>query len=189
MPNIAQVARLIVSFSASNDLEALVKKKLEGMGEEFLLEFIGGPMGTAQRISQAVATGGVSELQHLGEDAIRQAIPAPLPHSALLHKIQDVFRGRARQGGRRSGLWSHSDWATSRNDWLDNHWRHDWRSQPRDARGRWVPGRLNYIAQSLQYQGMKLGRRRLRRRRQRLLSRRMARRAVRNAMKGMQNGD
>lgn len=40
--------------------------------------------------------------------------------------------------------WQYNNWAMSREDWLANRWRHDWRSQPRNRIGEWTPGRLPY---------------------------------------------
>lgn len=189
MASLAQLARVVIGFSPSNDIEALVQKKLENLGEEFLMEFIGGPFGAGaafgatQRISQAIGTGALGELAGLGESAIRRALPAPLPGSSLLNKVQDALSRRGHGSRRSHAAWGRTDWATSRNDWLDNRWQHDWRSQPRDEHGRWVPGRLNYIEQAMQYRGSHAGRRKLSRLKARRLGRRIGRQTAKRLLK------
>jgi hypothetical protein len=77
----------------------------------------------------------------------------------ILSKLQDAYNKIDKDAKRRwSTVWGRTNWAQSRQDWLDNHWRHDWRSQPRNVLGQWIPGRLNYIAPALMYQGKKPGR-------------------------------
>lgn len=38
-------------------------------------------------------------------------------------------------------------WAKSRQEFLGDAWKHDWRSQPRNKIGEWVPGRTTYPVQ------------------------------------------
>lgn len=61
--------------------------------------------------------------------------------------IQQEIKGGVKTFARRKAKWQRGGWAKSRQEWLDEGWRHDWRSQPRDAKGRWVAGRLDYPLQ------------------------------------------
>ena len=168
MPGWQQAARVLVGLNPSNDLEALVAKKLEEMGQDFLLGWASGESSTVNRIQQAIATGGMSELTRVGDSALRNLTPAGW------NKVARAI-GQGGQSNTRKGAWSYTDWATSREDWLDNRWRHDWRSQPRDMRGRWIPGRLQYIEELMQYRGTRR-RRKLKKFRARRTSKRTRRR-------------
>lgn len=174
-----------------NLIDRMVEQKLEHLGEEVLEELIGGPLATAQRITEAIDTGGGSEFERLRNEALNSVRPGPLPYSSLIKKLQGLLennKAAAQQGSGPRGKWTHADWAKSRQDWLDNRWRHDWRSQPRNTQGRWIPGRLSYVDARLQYKGVKAGRTvrtfRKKRRAKRAAARRLARR-----MMGSDNGD
>ena len=175
MPGWQQAAKLLVSFGASNDIEALVAKKLEDMGQEFLLGWLSGPSATANRIQQAIQTGGLSEINRAGDGALRNMMPARW-YAPLRRRIHGEHSLRSQ------AAWGRTDWATSREDWLDNRWLHDWRSQPRDVRGRWIPGRLQYIEQSMQYRGAKPGRRKLAKLRARRLGKLVGKRTARRLL-------
>src|SRR4029077_20078666 len=151
-------------------------KKLQSLGEDLIMGYIGGPLGVAQRISQAVATSVQSEFDRTRTQFLNSLKPAPSPYATTIRKIGGLFEARAKRVRRyRPGSWQASSWAASRQDWLDNRWHHDWRSQPRDERGRWVPGRLEYIDAQLQYRGKRPGREVLRRRKKRKLRRLLTR--------------
>lgn len=175
---------------AGGILGTILARKLEGMGEDLIMDYIGGPMGTAQRVSQAVRTGGQSEFDRTRDQFLNALKPRALPHQGLINKIGGAFQARARRARRyRPGTWQASSWAASREDWLQNRWHHDWRSQPRDERGRWIPGRLDFIAAQLQYRGKRPGRTTLRRRKRRKLRRLMTRREAKKMFsKRMRDG-
>jgi hypothetical protein len=175
-----QAANVLVAFSASNDIEGLVAKKLEEMGQEFLLGSFSGASSTANRIQQALATGGMSEVNRAADGALRNMLPARW-YSPLRRRIHGEHSLRSQ------AAWARTDWATSRDDWLDNRWLHDWRSQPRDVRGRWIPGRLQYIEQSMQYRGTKPGRRKLKKLRARRLGKLVGRRTARRLLMNRDN--
>src|SRR6185437_674263 len=92
---------------------------------------------------------GGSEVSRLGEEVLGKLRPGSVPYSSAVKKLLGLLRQSpeaGQQGGSGPhGRWTHADWAKTRQDWLDNRWRHDWRSQPRDVEGRWVPGRLSYV--------------------------------------------
>jgi len=165
-------------------------KKLEGMGEDLIMDFVGGPLSSSQRVTKAIDTGGESEFDKARNKFISGFKPAQLPYSGMLRKIGRAFGGKGRGGAKRSrhgakpGTWQASSWAASREDWLDQQWQHDWRSQPRDVRGRWIPGRLEYIAEQLKYRGKRrAGRLTLRRRKLRKMRKIATRRMLRDLMK------
>jgi hypothetical protein len=174
-------------------LEQIIQKKLEGEAEHLVMRFLGGPLGLGQRVQKAVATGGQSEFDQTRDRFLRPLTPH-VPHGGLIRKL-DAFigagggkKGRFKRRGKYG--WQATDWASSRDDWLDNRWRHDWRSQPRDQRGRWIPGRLEYIAAQLQYRGKRrVGRTVLRRRKLRKLRRLATRRELRKILKTNRDAD
>ena len=131
------------------------------------MDLLGGTLvANVQRIGRAFETGGASEFERLRNKWLSGALPVSLKDK--------------KTGPQRGGKWTHSQWAGSREDWLNNRWKHDWRSQPRNpATGRWIPGRLDYIASNLQYAGTKPGRTvrtfRRKRRARRAAARKMAR--------------
>lgn len=180
MFNIKFVTNLAkAAFTGEEELlENILQKKLEGMGQSLIMSYLGGPAGTASRIQQAVATGGQSEFDRTRDQFLHSLMPSGGRAGGVARKIGALFdasgrgyRGRGHGRGR-AGSWQASTWAASRQDWLDNHWHHDWRSQPRDEHGRWIPGRLDYIAAQFQYRGKPhKGRTVLRRRKRRRLRR------------------
>jgi len=195
LETIAQLAAAL-SHGDDNIFEKIILDKFENMGEEALMRFIGGPAAEilgqfdmvpkgVRRFGEAVATGGVSELKQF-RHVFQPNVPG-LP-GKLLRKFEQLYDQTDRGLQRRwSTKWGRSGWAESRNDWLDNKWRHDWRSQPRDpVTGRWLPGRLEYIDTSLMYRGKRAGRTLRTFRRRRRIRRAMARKTVRQIL---ENGD
>lgn len=184
-PGVGQIAKLVAAFVDGDDnlLDKVLSDKLEHLGEEFLMTYLAGPFGSVNRIQQAINSGGMSEFQRLGEDWLKNAAPTPMPRSPFMTKVQKMFSQTGGHPAIRTGQWSHSNWAASRQDWLDNHWHHDWRSQPRDEKGRWIPGRLDYIAMTLQYKGVHKGRIKRHKAKLRRLARARGKRAARALFK------
>lgn len=151
-----------------NILERLVAKKLEGLGEELIMSLLPQGTGVIGRVAQAVATGGQSELNRVRSQWLSSLTPQRLPGQGMLGRLENAFLKNEHLLNRPSGKWQ--KWSKSRQEWLDEKWRHDWRTQPRDWHGRWSPGRLRhpYISK---------GARRIRR-----VRRREARAAVRGIM-------
>jgi len=176
---IAQLASAL-SHGDDNVLEKIILDKFEHMGEETLVRLIGldEPMALIQRFGEAVSTAGVSELKRV----FQPNVPG-LP-GKLLRKFEQIYNQTDRDIKRRwKTKWGRSGWAESRKDWLDNSWRHDWRSQPRDPlTGRWLPGRLETIDPSLMYRGKRPGRTLRSFRRRRNARRAAARKAVRQML-------
>jgi hypothetical protein len=125
-------------------LESYVTDKIISLGSETLMGIIGAsPLGAAMsamnRFSDLIETKGRSELDDFITGQFHD-FKFKLEGPPLLRKLEEVFSRPAGNAPR----WARSGWAHSRQDWLNNKWRHDWRSQPRDRIGRWVPGRLDY---------------------------------------------
>jgi len=183
-----QIVKLAVALleGDGNLIDHLIERKLEDLGEELISEIVGGPLGSAQRIGQALETGGQSELERLGNQALSKARPGPLPFSDAIKKLQHLLeQAQGSSGQQQAGnanKRARADWAKTRQEWLDNRWRHDWRSQPRNVQGRWIPGRLSYVDARLQYAGVKPGRTvrtfRKKRRAKRAAARKLARRMM-----------
>ena len=188
---VGQIANMVSALIEGDDnlLDQVLTKKLEDLGEDFLMRQLAGPTGgLTDRFIQGIQSGGESEFERVRRQWMTGKSFGSQPASKFVNKLFSVMdhADQAREKNAHSGArWAKSEWARSRNDWLDNHWRHDWRSQPRDAKGRWIPGRLKYIVENMRYQGTKPGRRTLRRRRLRRRSKRMGRQAARKLFKGM----
>ena len=98
--------------------------------------------GVVGRVLRAFSSGFETEFNRLetsiaGSD-IRRAVIDRVEHylGGSKHAADDKDKDKE-QGGKKS-------WRQSREEWLDSAWRHNWRSQPRDAHGRWTPGRLKH---------------------------------------------
>jgi hypothetical protein len=127
-------------------LEKTLEKKLEELGREAISGILAGsPIGTgmaaAGRVGSAMQTFGTSGTNALRNDWLNAIRPSAGPGTKILASVERALGRYTRPSDKkvRGGTW-HS----SRQQWLDESWKHNWRSQPRDARGRWVPGRLTY---------------------------------------------
>jgi hypothetical protein len=187
-PNVGQIAKLVTALTSGDDnlLDKILHDKLDELGEEFLTKYLAGPFGgTDTRIADAIRTGGMSELEHLGQHFLSTGTPQPWQKIVSSAYAPLRRRMHGEHSLRSQAAWARTDWASSRDDWLDNRWRHDWRSQPRDDRGRWIPGRLNaiYVPSGLKYRGTHTGRKKRRTLKTRRLERLRGRRAARQLMK------
>ena len=100
---------------------------------------IGAGFAAASKFSEFVESGGMSEIDSLTQDLIKTP-NFRFKGMDLLQKLQASVTNPVRIPN-----WQRrAPWAKSRRDWLDNAWKHDWRSQPRNKIGEWIPGRLLY---------------------------------------------
>lgn len=158
------LAQLIGSLLQGEDniIEKFVFEKIQDLGKEKISELIrdtplGAGMEFSERFANAIEQGGAKEfkrardqwLNTLKEDVEESAGYKKSGQGAtrLAKKIQTAFQKAAEDEYQKSskpkqGFWK---WSRSRQEWLNEDWRHDWRSQPRSAIGRWIPGRLNTI--------------------------------------------
>jgi hypothetical protein len=160
----------------NNAVSNLIENKLQSLGQKMVTDMVG-QVVTAPSFAQIPI---ISDFQR-GRDQWLNAILRPLQqlpgplgtfaNAAGLGSYSQVPMGQ--RGAHAGPAWQRTDWAASRQDWLDNKWKHDWRSQPRDILGRWMPGRLDYIPSALQYTHSRAGRV-LRKRRQQQRARRAA---------------
>lgn len=160
------------AFAAGGDddlIGKLIQSKLENIGKGVLSNFI--PGNPLQRISEAIDTGGMSEFNRMRSQWLSSVTPAPLPGQGLYNNIVNSFEQNKHLLSRPTGKWQR--WDRSRQQWLDEHYRHDWRTQRRDPHGRWVVGRTRFP-----YVPKK-------QRRQRSIRRRMARKMARQIMQEM----
>lgn len=130
-------------MSFINKLEEFIGDKITEMGSEAIMHIVeesplGAAMAAAESFSEFIETGGRNELEALAKPVIDFKFHGP----ELLEKIQQAFDKPVKPT--RIAAWQRHAWATSRQDWLDNAWKHDWRSQPRNRIGEWIPGRLPY---------------------------------------------
>jgi hypothetical protein len=179
------VSKLVASLLEGGGIDNILSKKLETLGEDFIRSqlSLGGAFGSADKFLSGFDS--QAQFDKLRTNWLNQVKGKPLPYQGFVSKLFNVLdeavggKG-AGKGAGRNAKWSRSSWARSRNDWLDNHWKHDWRSQPRDPiSGRWLPGRLATIDPALRSRGVKTGR--ITKRRRKL--RRQARMRGRNAAK------
>lgn len=119
---------------------------------------LGFALQAAGRFSEFVESGGVVELDKLSSGATRQ-LTRPLNYKvkglSLLEQLRQSVAQLSPGGGTqlpsrgRKAAWRGSKWASSREQWLADAWKHDWRSQPRvpagsSIGGEWTVGRLDY---------------------------------------------
>ncbi len=125
----------------------IVERKIEELGSNVIDGLIsatpiGAGLAAVKRFESVIETGGGSEIDRL-RGAWLNSLRLPVPPGAKIFRsfekpINDATHAR------RKFRWQRGGWARSRQEWLDEGWRHDWRSQPRDLLGRWIPGRLSY---------------------------------------------
>src|SRR6266699_676675 len=154
------LGQLVASLLQSEDnvIEELIVKKIEEIGKDFVADLIretplGAAFGVTDRLAKAIESGGASEFKRARAQWLN-ALKKPINSfgsgsSRMGAKIQKALQKSAQDSSRpEDGHWK---WSRSRQEWLNEDWRHDWRSQPRDKRGRWIPGRLNtiYVSQTL----------------------------------------
>ncbi len=154
--SLARIASALLSGD-DNAIDRLVEKAVERAGEKLIEQIISAtPLGAAfdatQRIGAAVATGGVSEMERLRQQWLNSIRPPSGPMTRGFRKIDSflrkTFATKAEHTWHRRGV---GPWAQSREQWLSEGWQHDWRSQPRNRIGEWIPGRLPYPVTGVTY--------------------------------------
>jgi len=190
------VTGVVTKLLQGGAIDELLSKKLEDLGESFIRDQLSGPIG---KLADFADGGGEFNFEEQRDawlnKAAKSALPSfpNLPHQGLLNKIFKIVdqarpavkKGR-RGNWRAKTAWQRSSWARSRNDWLDNHWKHDWRSQPRNPiTGQWMPGRLEQIDKAMTAKGRQVGRRTKRRRNLRRQARSRGRKAARQMFNRM----
>jgi len=189
--NSGGLGRLASALMQGNDnrLEKLIISRVEDAGRDlisslFRSSVLGIGLQFAQRFGAVAETGGASELARVRQQWLSSVNPVSSQSSRILNGLQQEVNNQSRP--RRKAKWRRGGWARSRQEWLDEGWRHDWRSQPRDYRGRWVVGRLPYPLQVT----LKVSRRLRRIRRVRNARRREGRAIVRGIVSSWaQDGD
>lgn len=171
--NAGALVKLASALTSGDDniIEKLIRDKIEDMGEDLIGQALSNVMpmaGAAQRALTALETGGVSEFARLRSQWLHSLIPSTsFPGGGALRRLQGAFEKNKHLLSRPGGIkltwegsgwdapdvkwkrsWSetggHWKWSKSRQEWLDVSWRHDWRTQPRDPHGKWIPGRLRH---------------------------------------------
>lgn len=187
LANIAVDTLLKFAFSLLLGEETFIGELMEGklsagsLAKDKLIEILKEtPVGEAfsssrevrERLARAFETSGASEYKRARDqwlNAVRNKFHArssglPGKMASNIEKIfndalEEIQEQQQDQQGpaSRAGYWK---WSKSRQDWLNEDWRHDWRSQPRDLAGRWLPGRLSYIFVSHKQKKIRSARRR-----------------------------
>lgn len=115
---------------------------------------LGFALQASARFSEFVDSGGIAELDKVVSGQLR-TLQSPLRYKfkgqQLLNKMQEAVSQPTQlfTRSRRKALWRRNDWASSREHWLSDAWKHDWRSQPRSPAGssiggEWIDGRLDH---------------------------------------------
>jgi len=122
-----------------------VTKEIKKIAKEMLNDFLNEQTG----INPAIQTG--KRFQRMAKRPF-QALQQQLTPDEAADEEQTIFdqlirtverggnitvRRELKRAERRLG------WKQSRQYWLGEAWKHDWRSQPRDVHGRWIQGRLS----------------------------------------------
>lgn len=148
-----------------NVIEKIIGKKIEELGKGLISDLVKASIGdlakkSAKNLGQAILGGTPNEFKRARDLWLNAVHETPLtgPASKLSMKLQKAFQIAAREQTRpEEGHWK---WSKSRQDWLNENWKHDWRSQPRDKIGRWIPGRLKTIFVSPSLKKVRSARRR-----------------------------
>lgn len=136
----------MAGFKFIEKLGELISEKVTDLGMEAVTSIVSStPIGAfleaEHKFSEIVETHGTNVLDELAKEAIHFKLHGP----ELLEKVGKLFEQPVEKtGDGKIAAWQKHPWAQSREDWLNHAWEHDWRSQPRDIIGRWIPGRLPY---------------------------------------------
>lgn len=146
------LGKLAESLIAGEDnfITKLVGKKIESLGKNLIDDLIKQSFGRgakdfAETLGNAILAGTPAEFKRARDQWLNAVKEKPLSSQAskLSMQLQKAFQIQAQEQSRPDqGHWK---WSKSRRDWLNEDWKHDWRSQPRDKVGRWIPGRLKTI--------------------------------------------
>jgi|SRR5882724_9596908 len=151
--------------SLVSSLDTLIADKINDAGKELITNLIlatpAGPgFAAAQRFAAAIDSGGATEFERArGQwlNAVKPSFATP-PGMGQLKKTAAAFEKVSNdQAKPTEGHWK---WSRSRKEWLNEDWKHDWRSQPRDKLGKWIPGRLKTIYVSAKVKKRRSARRR-----------------------------
>lgn len=129
-----------------NVISQHVQRRLEGTGRRFISDIIqmtplGAGLALAGRAQSFLESGGESEFG-LTMPSLPSA-PAFVKRFARSLQVEAGKYDRRGGRGRQPPTWRTMGYE-SRKQWLDDRWRRDWRSQPRNRIGWWIPGRLDY---------------------------------------------
>lgn len=139
--SLATIAKALLS-GRENIVEKIIEDKLEDLGKEVIRSIIPFDFGVVGRAAEALSTGGRSEVDRMRSQWLNSLMPVRTTSQGVAGRFQRAFLRNEHLLTRPEGKWQR--WSRSRQEWLDERWRHDWRSQPRDWRGRWTPGRLRH---------------------------------------------
>ena len=155
---IARVAEALIS-GQGGVVDKLIENAVSRAGERLVDSILsatplGNPFETADRVAEALQTRGSSELDRMRNQWIASLRPRPPREvrqlTTFARRVESILqRATTRRNPRRRPLWERTSWAQSRQQWLNESWMHDWRSQPRRPAGttdggEWLPGRLPY---------------------------------------------
>lgn len=148
-----------------NFIAKMVGAQIESAGTNIIKDLISQSVGfkakkAGETLGNAILFGSPQEFKRARDQWLNAMNEKPLTgsESKLSEQIQKSFQIAAREQSRpEQGHWK---WSKSRNDWLNEDWKHDWRSQPRDKLGRWIPGRLKHIYVSTSVKKSRSARRR-----------------------------
>lgn len=142
---LGQLAKALLN-GESNLVEELIEKKIADLGKDLISEVVNSsPLGLALSVTKQLKSGlGANEYNRMREAWLNSLLPTPPTNAGLLGRVTGILQNELNGAtqDKSSGKWT---WSKSRNEWLDESWKHNWRSQPRDSRGRWIPGRLKTV--------------------------------------------
>jgi len=148
------LAQLVGSLlqGADNTVEKLVFEKIESLGRDVISDLIrstplGAGIAASKKYMRLIETGSDREFKQSRDQWLNTLKPVKDAGtgSRLSTKILKAFEDIASSDAGRPFSKGNWKWSKSRREWLNEDWKHDWRSQPRDKFGRWIDGRLNYI--------------------------------------------
>lgn len=140
-----------LSAIASDNMEEFVAQRIRSLGRDFIREALDEtPFGAVrsgydfkQRLGEFLEPGGIQKyfrekgkegLNKLKEELLGSAKGKPKIVAAINKIFDEAYTDQQNQ----------PQFQKSHIDYLADAWMHDWRSQPRNIIGEWVPGRLTY---------------------------------------------
>lgn len=170
---LGQIIASLLQGAGDSKIEEFILDKIKDVGKEKIKELIqetplGEPLEQAkefkERFMGAIESGGATEFRRARNQWLND-LKKSLDYkksgqgaTRFAKRIEDFFQKSTQDQGRpKGGYWK---WSRSRQEWLDEGWKHDWRSQPRNLIGRWIPGRLNTIYISPRLKKIRSARRR-----------------------------
>ncbi len=150
---LARLASALMSGD-ENEIEKLVQRRLDYAGVTLVKSLRGiepaqllTAFKAAWRVYRELEIDQTSEVDRKRRLWLNALRPPVFTGSRFLYNFAKAMARTAGEDlstGESRNKWQGKTWAARRKEWLNNRWMHDWRSQPRNRIGEWIPGRLEF---------------------------------------------